>query len=83
MWFGLLLREVADGDADLVTLSVWGLDPERRIRVTGLPGGMGQCATLLRATQGFGASFALPRCPHCEADLDAPDLDAAAAARRN
>jgi hypothetical protein len=83
MWFGLLLREAADGDADLVTLCVWAHAPERRIRVTGLAGGMPQCATLLRATRGFGASFALPRCPHCEAALDAPDIDAALAARNN
>ena len=77
MWFGLLIREAADGDADLVTLCAWGEAPERRIRVTGAPAGMHQCATLLRATQGFGAVFALPRCPHCAATLDVPDIDAA------
>jgi hypothetical protein len=76
MWFGLLIREEADGDADLVTLCAWGQVPERRIRVTGVPGGMYQCASLLRATQGFGACFAMPRCPHCDAQLDVPDIDA-------
>jgi hypothetical protein len=76
MWFGLLIREEADGDADLVTLCTWGVDPHRRIRVSGLPEGMHQCASLLRATQGLGARFALPRCPHCDAQLDVPDIDA-------
>ena len=81
MWFGLLLREEADGDADLVTLCAWGEEPEPRIRITGVPEGMHQCASLLRATQGFGAKFGPPRCPHCDADVDVPDIDAALAER--
>lgn len=76
MWFGMLIREPGDGDEDLVTIVAYGREAERRIRVTGAPDGMEQCMTLIRATQAFGADFAPPRCPHCDDELDAPDIDA-------
>jgi hypothetical protein len=78
MWLGVLYLDEDDrGAGDVDDLHVLQLYWPHKIFVAAGPlGGMANAAHVFRQASRETGLSALPRCPHCAANLGAPDVDA-------